>query len=1025
MAEEFEIIRANLLPAAGTITDNDMIIIAQGGKIKRALPSAMKGKQGNPGLNAFLGVDDRYILWKQGANGAWQNLLEIEKIRGSKGEKPLFRKVGGTLQMKYEGEPDTAYVNIFDREELKMKFSDLTVEEVDILKLHFSDLSEADIKELQKPAQDAADELNKVKVAFEEFSNTTILAESNRVKAEEQRVLIEELRVEAETARASAETLREDAEELRDQSETERNEAEQERILAETMRSDKEDDRIVKEQLRVNAEKKRQENEEIRQAQEEARQADTASAIRKTEDATAAAKLSTALMDEMNAHPMKPQEGLWYRWNPETDAYESTGIQAKGDPGQSFRILGQYDTLDELIAAIPDGTGIDGVYAVGTSDPFNYYAWIYKDDKWQWVDQGQLRGAEGKSAYEVWLKDPDNAGKTEQDYLDYLRQPATEAAALADAATQLATDAAATADSKAALAVTATEAANKAATDADDAARLAEEKTALAVAATDNADQATALANAAAKKAEDAAASIITPDIDHAPGEDDLTYQVGDVSHSYHPGDECRYYDPELEEYIFYKLHDITDKGKALWQEAGSGGTFKGETVVVKVSSTLGENDMNLVGIILTIKIGVEETMKPIGGVPLAIQVPRGKECTVTPPPVAGYKTPDPVSFTAGTEGREVAFVYEAINYVAFNILNNVPENIEVTDTGGLIDSLIGEASKRYLMKQTEFGKKATLLSENDSSQYADGLPVEQDGSAGDMMTRLPDMFYEINRDTEGVRRIAVAKENVDGKMKAFAGGWVGVMKASVADGKMYSVPNVVPALGLSYAEYKKAAQARGVHFELVGYDQHCQIAFLLYAKYKTRNLQLVLGAGGAHYNSNNLTGQTLFLGNRDTTKEVAKYVSGLGLEGVFGCCYEYVDRAYKLGTGYHFQNGDPGGTERIVETGAEVHGWVSHMLFEESDTFDLIPTGTGASSTTGYTDFFESAHSMWLPLYPARSCFSVKDGPYQDDGIAYLQFFNTENLTTGRYGSRLAYRGDDIEVVDAETYRSLAIIKT
>ena len=29
MAEEFEIIRANLLPAAGTITDNDMILIIQ------------------------------------------------------------------------------------------------------------------------------------------------------------------------------------------------------------------------------------------------------------------------------------------------------------------------------------------------------------------------------------------------------------------------------------------------------------------------------------------------------------------------------------------------------------------------------------------------------------------------------------------------------------------------------------------------------------------------------------------------------------------------------------------------------------------------------------------------------------------------------------------------------------------------------------------------------------------------------------------------------------------------------------
>lgn len=97
----------------------------------------MKGKQGDPGLSAFLGINDKYILWKQGANGAWQNLLEIEKIRGPKGEKPVFRKLNGTLQMKYEGEPDSAYVDIFDREELKMKFSDLTPAEVDQLKLHF------------------------------------------------------------------------------------------------------------------------------------------------------------------------------------------------------------------------------------------------------------------------------------------------------------------------------------------------------------------------------------------------------------------------------------------------------------------------------------------------------------------------------------------------------------------------------------------------------------------------------------------------------------------------------------------------------------------------------------------------------------------------------------------------------------------------------------------------------------------------------------------------------------------------
>ena len=57
MAEEFEIIRLICFRQPGTITDNDMILIIQGGRPKRALPSAMKGKQGDPGLSAFLGIN--------------------------------------------------------------------------------------------------------------------------------------------------------------------------------------------------------------------------------------------------------------------------------------------------------------------------------------------------------------------------------------------------------------------------------------------------------------------------------------------------------------------------------------------------------------------------------------------------------------------------------------------------------------------------------------------------------------------------------------------------------------------------------------------------------------------------------------------------------------------------------------------------------------------------------------------------------------------------------------------------------
>ena len=255
MTQEFDIIRTNLLPAAGTVTDNDMILIVQGGKAKRALPSAMKGKQGDPGLSAFLGVNATHILWKQGAAGTWQNLLEIEKLRGPKGEKPIFQKAGGTLQMKYEGEPDSAFVNIFDREELKMKFSDLTSAEVDQLKLHFSDLTDADKAELMKPAADAAAEVREEMAQISEEANqkmtdlrqlevTVSEQEEARETSYTQWQAAEQGRQNDELKRKEAENLRVNAEELRETSESTRSDNETERQAAEVIRKNAEKSRV-------------------------------------------------------------------------------------------------------------------------------------------------------------------------------------------------------------------------------------------------------------------------------------------------------------------------------------------------------------------------------------------------------------------------------------------------------------------------------------------------------------------------------------------------------------------------------------------------------------------------------------------------------------------------------------------------------------------------------------------------------------------------------------------------------------
>ncbi|WP_298546620.1 hypothetical protein [uncultured Parabacteroides sp.] len=371
MAEEFEIIRANLLPAAGTITDNDMILIIQGGRPKRALPSAMKGKQGDPGFSAFLGINDKYILWKQGANGAWQNLLEIEKIRGPKGEKPIFRKLNGTLQMKYESEPDSAYVDIFDREELKMKFSDLTPAEVDRLKLHFSDLTETDKAELMKPATDAAKEVR------EEMD--VITGEANTLKTDLRQ--LEATVEEQEGVRENSYTQWQAKEQARQNDELKRKEefgqiktdagtATESALAAakkandtnlaveaaEQKRKDDEAKRIEQSEADKIAEQARKDAELVRQKQEEKREKDTAQAILDTNTAKQGAIEATTNAKSVSDHPgYIGSDYHVYTWDYVTGAYKKTDTILRPEGFSVYRTYASIAAMNADLANVPEG----------------------------------------------------------------------------------------------------------------------------------------------------------------------------------------------------------------------------------------------------------------------------------------------------------------------------------------------------------------------------------------------------------------------------------------------------------------------------------------------------------------------------------------------------------------------------------------------------------------------------------------------------------------------------------------------
>lgn len=413
MAEEFEIIRANLLPAAGAITDNDMILIIQGGRPKRALPSAMKGKQGDPGLSAFLGISDKYILWKQGANGAWQNLLEIEKIRGPKGEKPVFRKLNGTLQMKYEGEPDSAYVDIFDREELKMKFSDLTPAEVDRLKLHFSDLTETDKAELMKPATDAAKEVR------EEMD--VITGEANTLKTDLRQLeaTVEEqegVRENGYTQWQAKEQARQNAELKREeefgQIKTDAGTATESALAAakkandtnlaveaaEQKRKDDEAKRIEQSEADKIAEQARKDAELVRQKQEEKREKDTAQAILDTNTAKQGAIEATEKAQSVSDHP--GYIGLDYHvyvWDYTTGAYKKTDTILRPEGFSIYRTYNTIDAMNADIANVPEGKFV----LINTNDvekPDNAKLYVRGGESFEYlVDMSGAIGFTGKT----------------------------------------------------------------------------------------------------------------------------------------------------------------------------------------------------------------------------------------------------------------------------------------------------------------------------------------------------------------------------------------------------------------------------------------------------------------------------------------------------------------------------------------------------------------------------------------------------------------------------------------------------
>ena len=592
-----------------------------------------------------------------------------------------------------------------------------------------------------------------------------------------------------------------------------------------------------------------------------------------------------------------------------------------------------------------------------------------------------------------------------------------------------------------------------------------------------------------------------TPTLEATPTEDTLTYtpEGGGEARNFSIGQQCRVYEEDEEDWVFYQLYDIKD-GKADWRVAGSGGTSAyQEKAVITLSSNQGAGDAALNGTKVTVKYSDQtqelawngtalEVKIPVGmayevsagavngytspqkqgftavggnerqvvfsyscekvtvnvsaddgadcsgrtvtvkntgggasigsgkGNQVVVKVPTGTGYTVSVDAFSGYTKPADQSFTANSASRTVSFVYAKIKDagITFDKSKSDPQNITGEINSGVLATILSKF-RRCLCKKTAEGQVTiAYLNNSNSNQYEDGTAAKLDGTEGDVMVDFPEFYYKWEKVDDNKFRYRFAEYNVDGTFKHVPRSLVGAYKAYQTGNKLYSRSGVTPTTNKSTNDFDGYATARGAGYQRIDFQQHCVIAFMLYAKYGNRNLQAVLGAGGATYNPATTTGSSNSRGNADTQNETSKYVCGLGIEGVFGGIYEWVKGVTVNNRVWTIT--DPDGSTRNVNAGTS-NGWITNVAAENGPFFDMVPTAVGGSETTGYSDYYAQSANSGLVL--ARSYYGSDAG----GGVACAYADYDASNTDSYIGSRLAFRGVIREAESVSAFKALPVL--
>lgn len=236
-------------------------------------------------------------------------------------------------------------------------------------------------------------------------------------------------------------------------------------------------------------------------------------------------------------------------------------------------------------------------------------------------------------------------------------------------------------------------------------------------------------------------------------------------------------------------------------------------------------------------------------------------------------------------------------------------------------------------------GEPSCYLNPDNFSETIDGRLLGAIRNHCDTMIEFDKIYYRITQDENyNYVEVADSEESLkDGftdwafsyKGKVRDKFYIGAYKGYIRHGRLRSIPDVMPTTDKTIGEFREAAQANGVGYEITAFNKLLLLQVLYLIRFKSLNSQVALGKGLTGTCSIGETGLTdtkgLYYGEQDDSTHVKCH----GLEDFWGNIFEWVDGLVTVGDEIKIADGNFNDKGDNYETAAKIDKNVYGVITE------------------------------------------------------------------------------------------------